>query len=179
MAADAYTRTAVILHWAIALLVFIALPMGVYMQDLPLSPEKIRLVNYHKWIGVGVFALACLRAAWRFTHKPPELPAHMQPWERLAAMLVHYLLYALIFAIPLSGWVMSSALGLQTVWFGVLPIPDLVGRDKVLGEYFLTVHQGLNATLAILLLGHIGAALKHHFIDRDEVLRHMVRWRRA
>ena len=87
---------------------------------------------------------------------------------------MHYLLYALIFAIPLSGWIMSSATGLQTVWFGVLPLPDLVGRDKILGDYLLQVHQGLNIVLFALLAVHIAAALKHHFISRDEVLLNML-----
>src|SRR3989338_9176236 len=119
---DRYTRTAVTLHWAIALLIFAAFPLGVYMHELPLSPDKLRLYSYHKWIGVSIFLLAVLRGTSRSTHRPPLLPAAMPRWEKLAASTVHYLLYALILAVPLSGWLMSSAKGVQTVWFGVLPL---------------------------------------------------------
>jgi len=79
-----------------------------------------------------------------------------------------------MFAIPLSGWLMSSAKGFQTVWFGVLPLPDLLGKDKALGDLLQTVHMGLNFTLVAVLLAHVGAALKHHFIDKDDVLTRML-----
>jgi cytochrome b561 len=94
--------------------------------------------------------------------------------ERLAAHAGHHLLYVLMIAIPLSGWLMSSAKGFQTVWFGVLPLPDLLAKDKALGNLLETVHVVLNYTLIAVLLGHVGAALKHHFIDRDDVLTRML-----
>ncbi len=172
--ADHYTRTAVALHWIIALLIFVNLPLGVYMHDLPLSPHKLRLFSWHKWIGVTVFLLAILRISWRSTHLPPPLPAGMQRWEKLAAQAIHYLLYLLILAIPLSGWLMSSAKGVQTVWFGVLPLPDLVSKDKELGDALTRVHIGLNLLMSGLLFAHIGAALKHHFIERDDILTRML-----
>ncbi len=169
-----YTRTAISLHWVIASLIFAAFPLGVYMHGLSLSPDKLRLFSYHKWMGITVLLVAVVRVAWRFTHRPPELPGNMAAWERFAAMLMHYLLYAIIFAIPLSGWIMSSATGLQTVWFGVLPLPDLVGRDKILGDYLLQVHQGLNIVLFALVVIHIAAALKHHLVEHDSVLLNML-----
>ncbi|HEU0282828.1 MAG TPA: cytochrome b [Gallionella sp.] len=169
-----YTRTAITLHWAIALLIFAAFPLGVYMHDLPLSPGKLRLYSYHKWIGVTIFVLAVLRISWRFTHRPPPLPASMPRWEKLAANTVHTLLYALIFAVPLSGWLMSSAKGVQTVWFGVLPLPDLVAKNKELGDLLKEVHESLNFTMLGLVLAHIGAALKHHFLERDGILARMI-----
>lgn len=171
---DHYTRTAITLHWAIALLIFAAFPLGVYMHDLPLSPDKLRLYSYHKWIGVSIFLLAALRLAWRFAHRPPPLPGSMPRWEKLAANTVHHLLYVLIFAVPLSGWLMSSAKGVQTVWFGVLPLPDLVSKDKELGDLLKEVHEGLNFILLGVVLAHIGAALKHHFIERDGILARMI-----
>ena len=171
---DRYTRTAITLHWAIALLIFATFPLGVYMHELPLSPNKLRLYSYHKWIGVTVFLLAVLRVAWRSTHRPPPLPATMPRWETLAASAVHHLLYVLILAVPLSGWLMSSAQGGQTVWFGVLPLPDLVGKNKELGDLLKEVHEGLNFALLGLVLAHIGAALKHHFIERDGILARMI-----
>jgi cytochrome b561 len=171
---EQYTRTAITLHWFIALLIFAAFPLGVYMHELPLSPDKLRLYSYHKWIGVTVFMLALIRLYWRATHQPPALPASMPGWEKLAAHATHYALYALIFIIPLSGWLMSSAKGFQTVWFGVLPLPDLVGKDKELGDLLLEVHKLLNFLMLGLLFGHVGAALKHHFIQHDDILARMV-----
>lgn len=169
-----YTHTAVSLHWLIALLIFATFPLGVYMHDLPLSPAKLRLYSYHKWIGVTIFMLAIIRLAWRATHRPPPLPATMPKWERYAAEGVHLLLYALLFLIPLSGWLMSSAKGFQTVWFGVLPLPDLVGKSKELGDLLQEVHELLNFSLLGLVLAHVGAALKHHFIQHDTILERML-----
>jgi cytochrome b561 len=171
-----YTRTALSLHWLIALLIFATFPLGIYMHDLPLSPFKLKLFSYHKWIGVTVFLLMMFRLYWRLTHRPPALPESRPRWERIAAESVHHLLYALLFLIPLSGWLMSSAKGVQTVWFGVLPLPDLVGKDKVLGDLLQQVHELLNFTLFGALGGHIGAALKHHFIERDDILARMLPW---
>lgn len=170
----AYTRTAIGLHWLVALLIFTAFPLGLYMSDLPVSPLKLRLYSYHKWIGVTIFLLAVLRLSWRLTHRPPVLPDAMANWEKLAATGMHWLLYALLFIVPLSGWLMSSAKGIQTVWFGVLPLPDLIGKDKALGELLSGLHESFNFLMIGLVLAHAGAALKHHFLDRDDVLARML-----
>ena len=169
-----YTATAKTLHWAMAILIFGLLALGFYMHDLPLSPEKLKLYSWHKWAGVCAFLLVLVRLAWRAAHRPPPLPATMPAHLQFAAHAGHFLLYALMLAIPLSGWLMSSAKGFQTVWFGVLPIPDLVGKDKELGDLLQTVHMVLNLVFAIAIAGHIGAALKHHFIDRDDILTRML-----
>ncbi len=171
---DRYTRSAITLHWLVALLIFAAFPLGMYMHDLPLSPHKLRLFSYHKWIGVTIFMLAVFRVSWRLTHRPPPLPERMPAWEKVSAESVHFLLYILIFAVPISGWLMSSAKGFQTVWFGVLPLPDLVNKDKELGDLLLEVHEVLNYLMAGLVLAHIGAALKHHLFDHDDVLARML-----
>lgn len=171
---DRYTKTAVTLHWLVALLIFAAFPLGLYMHDLPLSPTKLRLFSYHKWIGVTVFLLAVIRVTWRGTHRPPLMPDTMLRWEKIAAESVHYLLYTLIFVIPITGWLMSSAKGFQTVWFGVLPLPDLVGKDKELGKLLEEVHAYLNYFMLGLVIAHVGASLKHHFIERDDILTRMV-----
>lgn len=170
---DRYTPTAVILHWAIALLVLVALPLGMVMTELPLSPTKLELYSYHKWIGITVLALAGFRLVWRLTHTPPPLPADLPAWQRRASRLVHGALYGLILAVPLSGWLMSSAKGFQTVWFGILPLPDLVAKDRALGELLADLHTGLNAILASLVVLHIAAALKHHFVERRPFLQRM------
>lgn len=169
-----YTATAKALHWGVAVLILGLLGLGFYMQDLPLSPQKLQLYSWHKWAGVTVFALVVVRLAWRVTHRPPALPDHMTSIERIAAHAGHHILYLLMFAIPLSGWLMSSAKGFQTVWFGVLPLPDLLAKDKELGELLETAHTTLNFLLIAVLLGHIGAALKHHFINKDDVLTRML-----
>ena len=171
---DQYTRTAVTLHWLIALLIFAAFPLGLYMHDLPLSPYKLHMYSYHKWIGVTVFLLAVIRLTWRTTHRPPAMPDTMQNWEKFAAESVHYLLYVLIFAVPVSGWLMSSSMGFQTVWLGVLPLPDLVGKNKELADVLHEVHEMLNYLMLGLVFAHVGAALKHHFIERDDILIRMV-----
>lgn len=174
MNATRYTRTAVALHWFVALGIFVAFPLGVYMHELPLSPGKLRLYSYHKWLGIGVLLLAAARVLWRVGHRPPPLPAAMPPWQRGATHAVHHTLYLLMLAVPLSGWLMSSALGFSVVWFGVLPLPDLVGKDKELGELLKLVHKGLNVMLLLLVGTHIAAALKHQFLDRDSVLARML-----
>ena len=165
-----YTRTAKVLHWLMAVLLFGLLALGSYMQDLPLSPEKLQFYSWHKWAGVSAFLLVLLRLLWRITHRPPALPETMPKLLQFAAHAGHLALYGLMLAIPLSGWLMSSAKGFQTVWFGVLPIPDLLDKNKELGDLLQTVHMSLNLLFVVVLLGHIGAALKHHFIDKDDIL---------
>ena len=169
-----YTKTAKGLHWLMAVLFFGMLGLGFYMQGLPLSPDKLKLYSWHKWVGVTVFLLALFRIAWRVTHQPPALPSSMPRLMQIAAHAGHHMLYMLMFLIPLSGWLMSSAKGFQTVWFGILPIPDLLEKNKLLGDLLQTVHVSLNYLFIAVLIGHIGAALKHHFIDTDDILTRML-----
>lgn len=169
-----YTVTAKALHWLMALLLIGLLALGFYMHDLPLSPEKLQLYAWHKWAGVTAFLLVWFRLAWRLTHRPPVLPETMPVTLQWAAHLGHLALYLMMIAIPLSGWLMSSAKGFQTVWFGVLPIPDLLGKDKELGDLLQGVHKCLNFLFIAVLAGHVAAALKHHFIDRDDILTRML-----
>jgi cytochrome b561 len=168
-----YTTPAIVLHWLMAMLIFAAFPLGLYMVDLPLSPDKLKLYSYHKWIGVSVFLLVAIRLGWRLTHTPPALPGDIAAWQRRASAVVHGLLYLLMIVIPLSGWLMSSAKGFQTVWFGVLPLPDLIEKNRELGELLAGVHKVLNFTLLALVILHVGAALKHHFIERRPFLQRM------
>lgn len=169
-----YTRTAMSLHWLIALMLFGMFGFGLYMVELPLSPQKLKFYSYHKWAGVTVFLLVLARLAWRITHRPPALPADMPAWQVTAAKAGHHLLYLLMVIVPLSGWLMSSAKGFQTVWFGVLPLPDLLDKDEALGEALLLTHRLLNWFFMLVVAGHVLAALKHHFIDRDGLLSRML-----
>ncbi len=177
MSGQRYTRTAIALHWLMALLILGLLGVGLTMTALPLSPFKLQVYSWHKWAGVSAFLLVCLRLAWRLGHRPPALPPGIPGWQRHAAHGLHHLLYLLMFAIPLTGWLMSSAKGFQTVWFGVLPLPDLLPRDEALGDLLKRVHAGLNYGLIALLAAHVGAALKHHWIDRDDILVRILPWR--
>ncbi|MDD5175937.1 MAG: cytochrome b [Sterolibacterium sp.] len=172
--AASYTRTAVALHWLTALAIVCAFPLGLYMSDLPLSPRKLQLYSYHKWIGIVVLLLAVVRLLWRGTHRPPPLPAGMPRWQEIAARLMHHGLYLLLLAVPLSGWLRSSALGIQVVWFGLIPLPDLIGVDKQLGQLLKEVHESLTTTLLVLVLIHTAAALQHHFFARDATLVRML-----
>lgn len=169
-----YTATAKSLHWLMAVMLFGLLALGLYMTDLPLSPEKLKLYSWHKWAGVTVFLLLLFRLLWRIKNPPPPLPESMPKALQLVAHAGHFGLYALMFAIPLSGWLMSSAKGFQTVYFGVLPIPDLIEKNKELGHLLAEVHETLSWLFIILLVGHIAAALKHHFIDKDDILIRML-----
>ncbi len=169
-----YTRTAVALHWIIAVALVGLFSVGIYMHDLPLSPWKLKVYSWHKWAGVSILLLVLVRLAWRLGHRPPALPDTMPRWQQVAAHGLHHVLYLLMVAIPISGWLMSSAKGFQTVWFGVLPIPDLLGKDEALGDALKAVHLSLNITLATLVLAHIGAAIKHHLVDRDDILSRML-----
>ncbi|HRD88734.1 MAG TPA: cytochrome b [Accumulibacter sp.] len=176
MPATRYTHPAIALHWLMAVLLTGLFGLGLYMSELALSPEKLKLYSWHKWAGVSAFLLVLLRLAWRAGHPPPALPAAMPRWQQAASHALHHLLYLLMVAIPLSGWLMSSAKGFQTVYFGVLPLPDLLAKDKALGELLETVHATLNYTLAVLVVAHVAAALKHHLLDRDDVLLRMLPW---
>lgn len=169
-----YTSTAIVLHWLIAVLILAAIALGLYMVGLELSPRKLKLYSWHKWLGVTIFLLAVLRTLWRLTHPAPPMPPEIPKWQRAAAHLTHVAMYALLFAIPVSGWLMSSAFGFQVVYFGVLPIPDLLVKNKVLAEQLKELHEMLNILLWLLLFMHVVAAIKHHVVDRDSVLHRML-----
>jgi cytochrome b561 len=169
----AYTSTAIALHWIAGALILCGFALGVSLEDLPLSPQTLRLYGYHKWIGITVFLLAVTRLAWRVAHPPPA-PETMPAWQRRAAAAAHALLYLLMLVIPLSGWIYSSAAGVQVVYLGLVPLPDLVSKDKALANVLKAVHGTLNYALLALVTVHAGAALKHHWVDRDDVLRRML-----
>lgn len=172
--AKKYTGTAIFFHWITALGLFICFPLGMYMVDLPLSPTKLQLISYHKWLGVTLFSVLVLRLIWRATHAAPALPWHTPKWQIWAAHATHFALYLLMIAIPLSGWLMSSAKGFTTVYLGIFPLPDLVGKDKELGDTLKNLHALLNYALLTLFILHVVAALKHQLIDQDGLLSRML-----
>lgn len=170
----AYSAVAIGLHWLVFALILANWLLGPYMVGLPLSPPKLKYFSWHKWIGVTVFLFAVFRVAWRLSHPPPPLPASVPAWQCRAAHVSHLLLYLLIFVIPISGWLYSSASGVPTVYLGWIQLPDLVGRDKALAAQLKGVHVALNMLLFAVVCVHAAAALKHHFLDRNDVLARML-----
>ena len=164
--ASRYTAPAIGLHWLLALMIVGSIALGVYMHELPFSPFRLKLYNWHKWAGITILVLSFVRLAWRITHRPPPEPA-MPAWQAKAAHATHHLLYALFFIVPLVGWAYSSAAGFPIVWFGVLPLPDFVPVDKALAEALKPWHERSAMLLAALVVLHVAGALKHQFIDRD------------
>ncbi|MEO7159646.1 MAG: cytochrome b [Polaromonas sp.] len=177
-ASSRYHGLAIALHWVLALALALMFGVGLYMADLPFSPLRLKLYNWHKWAGVVILALSLLRLLWRFTHRPPALPpkvkAAMPNWQTQAYHATHGLLYALFFLVPLIGWAYSSAAGFSIVLFGVLPLPDFVPPDKALAELIKPWHQVSAFALAALVVLHVAAALKHHWVDRDGLLQRML-----
>lgn len=170
--AGRYTLVAILLHWLLALAIVATFCVGVYMSDLPFSPQRLKLFNWHKWAGVTILALSALRLLWRLTHRPPpDIP--MPAWQQRAAHATHNLLYALFFAVPLVGWAYSSSAGFPIVLYGVLPLPSFVPVDKAMAEVYKDWHAYLAFGLAALVLMHVAAALKHQFVDRDGLLARM------
>lgn len=173
-----YTRLAIALHWLLALVILVMFAVGLYMADLPFSPLRLKLYNWHKWAGVTFLALTVLRLLWRVTHRPPALPPAitqaMPGWQTRAYHATHYFLYLLFFAVPLIGWAYSSAAGFPIVWFGQIPLPDLLSKNKELADMIKPLHE-LSAYALVGLAGlHLAAALKHHWVDRDGLLSRML-----
>lgn len=173
-----YGATAVALHWILALAITAVFCVGLYMADLPFSPQRLKLFSWHKWAGVAVLALSALRLAWRLTHRPPALSAAVQSamprWQQAAYHGVHYLLYALFFIVPLVGWAYSSAAGFPVVFLGLVPLPDFVPVSPELAEAIKPWHALSAYALAVLVALHVAAALKHQFIDRDGLIGRML-----
>lgn len=170
-----YTLPAILLHWLVGLLIIAAFALGVTMVDIPgITPTKLKYFSWHKWLGITVLGLACLRLLWRLGHKAPAYPAGMAGWQQSAAHGLHGLLYVLMFVIPVSGYFYSLAAGVPVVYLGIVPMPALIEPNPELKSLLKSVHYWLNMTLLVLFVLHVAAALKHQFIDRDGVLKRML-----
>jgi cytochrome b561 len=168
-----YHPVSIALHWLLALMILGSLAVGFYMTDLPLSPTRLKLYNWHKWAGITILVLSALRLLWRLNHRPPaELPT--PAWQSRAARGAHRALYVLFFAVPLAGWAYSSSAGFPVVLFGVLPLPDWVPVDRPLSDTLKQLHHLLAYALTAIVGLHVAGALKHHFIDRDALLQRML-----
>ncbi len=163
-------------HWLMAILIIGMLCLGLYMTDLPLSFEKLKLYGWHKEFGTLVLFLVCLRLLWHVTNKIPVLPDSIPTIQKWAAHGAHYALYFFMFAMPITGWMMSSAAGLPVSFFGLFLLPNLVAPDEQLRSILVQVHSYLAYALIATICAHTLAALKHHFIDKDNILRRMLPW---
>ena len=164
------------LHWVIAGLLIVQVTLGKIADDLPLGLDKLALTARHKSVGITILALAAIRLAWRLIDRPPA-PPPMPRWQFVASRLTHAAFYVLLFAMPLSGWLMSSASNYPVSWFGLVQLPDFVRPDEGLEQLLEEVHETLAKVLITLAILHVAAALKHQFIDRDGLLTRMLPWR--
>lgn len=166
------------LHWLIVLLIVVMAVLGLSMTEMPNGIDKIKTYALHKSIGISVLGLMVLRLLWRLTAGPrPAAPGPR--WQRRIASSLHATLYALLLAMPLSGWAFNSAANFALRWFGWFNLPRLLPADPGLKAFFHGAHEWLFWLLAVVVLVHAGAAIKHHWIDRDDVLRRMLPWSRT
>ena len=170
-----YTKTAMLLHWLIALMIIAAFFLGLTMVAIPgFSPTKLKYFSWHKWIGVTVLALVAIRLLWRLSHKPPAALASIPPLQHKLAEGMHYLLYFLMFAAPISGYLYGSAAGVPVVYLKLVQLPMIIAPDPELKALLKTLHYVLVMTMAGAVVAHALAALKHHFFDRDTTLKRML-----
>ncbi len=170
---ERYSPVARWLHWLVAITIVLAFGLALTLEPMHFSPAKLRLINYHKWLGITVLLLAVLRVLWRLLRRPPPLlPAPR--WQQFGAHALHGLLYALIFAVPLAGYCFSLADGYPVVYLGIVPLPVFIAHDEALADRLFAVHQALAWALCALVVVHLLAALWHHIVRRDDTLRRML-----
>lgn len=163
----------ILLHWFIAALIIGLLAVGLYMVRLPISLEKLKLYGWHKEYGFLVLGLVILRLIWRLTNVTPQL--NLPLWERLGARTAHWGFYFFMFAMPITGWLITSSAGLPASFFGWFTLPNLVAPSEELRPWFQLAHQWLGYALIGLIVVHTAAALKHHLINKDDILRRMIK----
>jgi cytochrome b561 len=171
---ERYTGVARLLHWTMAALVLATVPVGFVLLDLPQGRIQDTLFDLHRSIGVLLFVLVVIRLAWRLTHPPPPLPDDLPAWQHAAAGTTHWLLYAILLIQPILGWWGTSAFGAPINVFWSFELPPLVGKDELAARRILAWHGIVGIALSVTIALHIGAALFHHFVRRDEVLRRML-----
>lgn len=172
-----YGIVAIALHWGMAVLLLVLIAMGLYMVRLPdvgFDTEKITLILVHKALGMAAMAVAAVRLAWRLRSALPQLVDAMPQWQQVLARFVHLVFYGLMFALPLTGWLMSSAGGYPVPIFSWFSMPDLIGVNEWLFRVYIDVHRWLAYALIGLLALHAGAAVHHHLRPRDDTLRRML-----
>jgi cytochrome b561 len=162
------------LHWLIVLLIVTQWLIAERADDLPNGLAKLQALAWHKSFGITVLMLAIVRLVWRWLNPVPSLDGLAKPWERGLAHLSHLLLYGLIFALPLTGWMMSSARNFPVSWFKLFQLPDLVAPSDQTFHQMQDLHHLLFKVLVGVAVLHVLGALKHHVVDRNEVLKRML-----
>lgn len=171
---ERYTTVARVLHWTVAALVLMTVPVGFVLLRLPQGWIQNTLFDVHRSIGVLLFALVVFRLAWRLTHPPPPLPADLPAWQHLASSVVHHLLYAILLVQPIIGWWGTSAFGAPINVFWLFELPPLVSKDEPVAKQILAWHGIVGITLSVAIVIHVSAALFHHLVRKDDVLRRML-----
>ena len=169
-----YGAVAQAFHWLIAALIVTQFVLANLADDLPIGAHKLALLARHKSFGMTVLMLAVLRLLWRLKNPPPALPLGMSALERRLAHATHIAFYVLLFAMPITGWLMSSAKNYSVSWFGVFTWPNLIGKNETAFDVLRSTHHFLGGVLLAIAILHIVAALKHHFWNKDNVLLRML-----
>jgi len=177
--ATRYGALAQLFHWIIAALIVVQFTLAWTADDLPLGARKLGLLARHKSVGMTILMLAILRLLWRLWTPPPPLPGGMSRLERVGARATHVAFYVLLFAMPLTGWMMSSAKNYSVSWFGLFTWPNLIAKNETAFDFLRTTHDTLSDVLFAIAVLHILAALKHHFWNRDDVLKRMLPFTRT
>jgi cytochrome b561 len=171
---ERYTGTAILLHWVIALLVFVLIGLGWYMVDIPKNtPERAYFYNLHKSIGLTTLFVILVRVGWRLAHVPPRLPATLREWEIVAATWSHRLLYACLLIMPVSGYIASNFTKFGVKYFGI-ELPPWGPQDKTLYGIFNNIHVVTSYVFVVVIALHVAGAFKHLLVDRDTVFRRML-----
>lgn len=168
-----YTPAARVLHWLVAGMIVLQFILAQLADNASSDLRELALLANHKSVGITILAVAIVRIIWRFRNKPPALPAGMPGWQVTASHVSHWSLYVLLFLLPITGWLMSSASAYSVSWFNLFQLPDFIGPNPELAETFEEIHELLAKALIAIAGLHVLAALKHHFLDKDEVLRRM------
>jgi cytochrome b561 len=166
-------------HWTIVVLILVQFFLANQYNHLPLGMAKLGVIARHKSFGITIFVLAVLRLTWRLMNPAPALPNTLKPYERVLAHITHYALYAIILIMPLTGWIMSSARNFPVSWFGLVQLPDLVGKNQTIYDVMHATHDILAGTLIAVAALHVLAALKHHFFLKDDTLLRMLPFTRT
>ncbi len=171
---ERYGAVSQFLHWTVVALVITQFVLGFSVAGMPISLQRLMILARHKSIGMTILALVILRLLWRLFSPAPALPATMPSLQKLGAHASHVLLYGLLIAMPIVGWVTSSASHLTVTWFGWFAFPNLVGPDPELAKLAKATHAAMAWVLLATATLHACAALWHHFVQKDGVLRRML-----
>lgn len=171
---DGYPGTSKLLHWLVAACVLTTAPVAIAMGRVGPGPTQDSLYNLHKSLGVLIFVLMILRLINRIVKDAPIPDPSIEPWQRAVSSAVHGLIYVLLLAMPVVGYIANSAFGAPTPFFGLFNIPPIIGKNEALAEFLFAGHRLSGFLLIILVAMHVGAALFHHFIRGDNVLRRML-----